>query len=98
MKRKLRAQIKDLEYVSFGFRIGYWPCLKAPYIQIVFAGWRCDFWYGLPSYRYGKKEKIRKELPMSLRQRQEIQKMLLRIQENNASFQRDHPPIDLGLR
>ena len=96
--RKFRAQIKDLEYVSFGFRLGYWPCLKAPYLQIVFAGWRCDFWWGLPSYKYGKKEKIRKELTMSVRQREEVQKMLLRIYETEKEFHRARAPIDLGLR
>lgn len=93
---KLRYLIKDLEYVSFGFRIGYWPCLKAPYLQIVFAGWRCDFWYGLPSYRYGKEN--RKERPMSMRQREEVQKMLLRVLETENEFRRAHTTIDLGLR
>lgn len=58
--RKLRGMIKDMEYVSFGFRLGYWPCLKAPYVQIVFAGYRCDFWWGLPSYK--RKELWNKKL------------------------------------
>lgn len=36
--------------LGFGIRIGYWPCLKAPYVQIAFALWRLDLWHGLPSY------------------------------------------------
>ena len=55
--KKIRALVKDLEYWSFGFRFGYWPCLKAPYVQIVFAGYRCDLWWGLPSYKHDKKSR-----------------------------------------
>jgi hypothetical protein len=72
--KKLRYLVKDLEYYSFGFRFGYWPCLKSPYIQIVIFGYRCDFWYGLPSYRYGKKDRPKRPVPV--RERQEVQKML----------------------
>ena len=75
--KKFRMLIKDLEYVSFGFRFGYWPCLEAPYIQIVFAGWRCDFWYGLPTYRYGKESRKKSAVPVW--QRKEVQKVLRRF-------------------
>ncbi len=95
--RKFRAQIKDLEYVSFGVRLGYWPCLKAPYLQIVFAGWRCDFWYGLPSYRYGEKEKIRKKLSLSVREREKIQEMLPKKIVTGRHIG-ERGPFDMGLR
>ncbi len=91
---KFRYLIKDLEYISFGFRVGYWPCLKAPYIQIVLAGWRCDFWYGLPSYRYGKED--REKFPVSVWQREKVQKVLRRFNEEKE--RRERRPLDLGLR
>jgi hypothetical protein len=36
---------------AYGLRIGYWPCLRAPYLQIAFHRWRIEVWHGLPSYR-----------------------------------------------
>lgn len=57
--RKLRAQIhhnkRDLggvPSVGFGSRVGYWPCLRAPYVQIAFLFWRVDIWHGLASHLY----------------------------------------------
>jgi hypothetical protein len=37
--------------IGYGLKVGYWPCLLAPYAQIAFHRWRLDIWYGLPSYR-----------------------------------------------
>jgi hypothetical protein len=37
--------------LGYGLRIGYWPCLHAPYVQIVVHHWRLEIWDGLPSYR-----------------------------------------------
>ena len=37
-------------HVALGARIGYWPCLKAPYVQASFFLWRIEVWYGYPSY------------------------------------------------
>jgi hypothetical protein len=36
--------------LAYGLRIGYWPCLRAPYVQLAFHRWRIEAWYGLPSY------------------------------------------------
>lgn len=35
---------------GFGIKIGYWPCLYAPFIEIAFNTKRYAIWYGLPSY------------------------------------------------
>lgn len=65
MAKKIRTAIRDLEHLSFGFRVGYWPCLKGPYVQIVFAGYRLEVWWGLPSYKNDKKS--RKKPALSVR-------------------------------
>ena len=38
-------------YTRLGIRIGYWPCIKSPFIQFAIGKYIFDFWYGLPSYR-----------------------------------------------
>lgn len=30
--------------------LGYWPCLKAPFLQLGIGTHLIDVWYGLPSY------------------------------------------------
>jgi len=35
---------------AFGIRVGYWPCLKAPFVQVALFRWRIEVWYGLLSY------------------------------------------------
>lgn len=35
--------------LEFGLKIGYWPCLKGPFVSIAFGYRRLDLWYGLPS-------------------------------------------------
>jgi len=35
---------------EFGLRVGFWPCLKAPFVTVTFWRWRFDMWLGLPSY------------------------------------------------
>lgn len=37
--------------LGFGVRVGYWPCLRAPYVQLAFGSRRYALWYGDPSYR-----------------------------------------------
>jgi cytochrome c biogenesis protein CcdA len=32
------------------FGIGWWPCLRAPFIQITFGIHQLETWYGPPSY------------------------------------------------
>jgi hypothetical protein len=36
--------------LGYGLRVGYWPCLEAPYVQVAFHRWRIEAWFGLPSY------------------------------------------------
>ena len=36
---------------SYGARIGYWPCLQAPFVTLDLGTWRLDVWHGLPSYK-----------------------------------------------
>jgi len=37
--------------VALGLRVGYWPCLGGPFVQLALATRRYDLWYGRPSYR-----------------------------------------------
>jgi hypothetical protein len=36
---------------AFGVRVGYWPCLQAPFVEVAFNTRRYELWYGLPSYK-----------------------------------------------
>ena len=38
--------------LKFGFSVGYWPCIHAPYIQLFFATHIFKLWHGLPSYTH----------------------------------------------
>lgn len=40
-----------------GLRVGYYPCLDAPFVQLALAYWRFEFWYGLPSYKHARGER-----------------------------------------
>lgn len=31
---------------GFGGYVGYWPCVRGPFIQIRFWIWRVSVWYG----------------------------------------------------
>jgi hypothetical protein len=35
---------------TLGLRLGYWPCLRAPYVSVEVGSHRWDLWWGLPSY------------------------------------------------
>lgn len=37
---------------GFGLRVGYWPCLGAPYLQLAVALWRLDLYWGRRGYAY----------------------------------------------
>lgn len=36
---------------ALGVRVGYWPCLKSPFFQVVVGSYQFEIWYGLPSYK-----------------------------------------------
>jgi hypothetical protein len=38
--------------ICFGLKVGFWPCLQAPFIQFAFHRWILEVWFGLPSYRF----------------------------------------------
>jgi hypothetical protein len=40
--------------IGYGLKVGYWPCLKAPFVQLALHRWIVDVWFGLPSYRGGR--------------------------------------------
>lgn len=58
--RRLRFQLiandrsadRQRSSLGFGFRFGYWPCLRAPYLQLALGTRRVDIWYGDPSYKH----------------------------------------------
>ena len=33
-----------------GVKVGYWPCLKGPFVSLCVGRRRLDLWIGLPSY------------------------------------------------
>lgn len=35
---------------SFGLQVGWWPCLRGPFISLAFNRRRYEVWFGLPSY------------------------------------------------
>lgn len=56
--KALRCMVRDAkrspdnrQQWSLGLRIGYWPCLRGPYVQVAVLCWVVDLWYGLPSYK-----------------------------------------------
>jgi hypothetical protein len=58
MRRKLRwlfrrnqASADGRTAIGFGVRLGYWPCLQAPYMQCAFLFWHFEVWHGYPSWQ-----------------------------------------------
>ena len=56
--RSIHAKLRENKHsqdgrcaMGFGARVGYWPCLKAPFFQIEMLFWNFSLWYGLPSYK-----------------------------------------------
>lgn len=42
--RRLTAKGRDGKHVThFGMRVGYWPCLRAPFIEFGFGRWVFEF-------------------------------------------------------
>ena len=62
-KMRLRWHVRDghtmtasdgsvIRVRSFGVRVGYWPCLRGPYLELSVNTRRLDIWFGLASYRW----------------------------------------------
>lgn len=53
MARRTKQQpITDRHVIAFGVRVGYWPCLRAPFISLSVGTWQFDLWHGLRSRRF----------------------------------------------
>lgn len=56
-KRGLWCQVrrtksdKQGRVFAIGLRVGYWPCLGAPFLQVGIGYRTIELWYGLPSYK-----------------------------------------------
>lgn len=50
--RPMKKSPGGVRSFGVGLRVGYWPCLCAPYVQITVLFWRLDVWFGLPSYTH----------------------------------------------
>jgi hypothetical protein len=37
--------------IMFRIGVGYWPCLRGPFLQVAFGKHIFELWYGLPSYK-----------------------------------------------
>jgi hypothetical protein len=51
MRRRTNKSPAGASVLMLGMRIGYWPCLKAPFVQLTFWCWLFDIWYGEKSYK-----------------------------------------------
>lgn len=43
----------DQHSLGFGLKVGYWPCLRAPFVAIYAGSHIFEVWYGHASYLYG---------------------------------------------
>jgi hypothetical protein len=50
--RSLRKSPAGTRAFGLGVRVGYWPCLCAPYVQATVLFWQIDVWFGLSSYKH----------------------------------------------
>lgn len=49
--RRNKRSPKNVPVTAFGLRVGYWPCIRAPFIQLGLLYWQFEAWFGLPSYQ-----------------------------------------------
>ena len=47
--KRLRISVRRNLYWCLGCKVGYWPCLRGPFVQVTVGPFRIDAWYGLPS-------------------------------------------------
>ncbi len=47
--RKGQESQEGKPVLAFGMRVGYWPCLRAPFISLSLWNLRIDVWHGLAS-------------------------------------------------
>jgi hypothetical protein len=51
MIARQRKNLAGRSAISFGLRLGWWPCFKGPFARIHFLKWTLDAWWGFPSYK-----------------------------------------------
>lgn len=49
--RPTRRSADGEPVIGFGVRVGYYPCLRGPFIQFSVWRWAVDFWHGYASAR-----------------------------------------------
>ena len=49
--RYTNKSVDGIGVIKIGVCCGYWPCLKAPYLQFSIGIRILDLWYGYESYR-----------------------------------------------
>ena len=49
--RPTKKNRKGERVLAIGMRVGYWPCLNAPYIQVAWGYYTLEVWHGFPSYK-----------------------------------------------
>lgn len=45
-----KASPRGTRVQALGLKVGYWPCLRAPFISLCVGSRIIDLWWGLPSY------------------------------------------------
>ena len=57
---RLRAALRNTarsedgrSVIRLGVCVGYWPCLRAPFLQVGLGRVTLDIWFGMPSYKGG---------------------------------------------
>jgi hypothetical protein len=49
--RRNKTNIDGETVISFGLRVGYWPCLKAPFLRFFWWKINGEVWYGQASLK-----------------------------------------------
>lgn len=47
-KRLTNTNYNGEHAIAVGLRVGYWPCLHAPFIQTALGKWTVSLWWGDP--------------------------------------------------
>lgn len=39
------------QVLHFGVRVGWWPCLRSPFVEVALGPWTCAIWYSADGAR-----------------------------------------------
>ncbi len=45
--RRLKSSPDGRPQYALGLRLGYWPCVGGPYLQVALGPWSVSVWFGL---------------------------------------------------